>query len=682
VASAGTGKPDVGYRFPNGGFMGTYSVNSQPTFCIDLNGQGPSTASGFTAAAEAPIRKQVGWTADHKGGNAASIRGATLTDTELGQLAYLTDRYAATPSPITATAAEHFVRGLTTGDKDQTSREAVRWAEAVKARPAVRAAFDTISAEVSRLAGPYRVTATWSTRPTTLSAGLLTVQVKSKAGTPMPGVPLVSSYTALPVPRVVADSTDASGTALVTIPVTSKGTLGVTVIARDLPSFLPLLYVPKKHTTPRTLDYAAQRTIGKAPRVNVTSDITGDIVAAAPTVTTQAAPASAAVGDQLTDTLTLKGTAAGYHASVVASLWGPFDKSPTAKSCATPATPAKTVTVDVSGDGNATTPAVTVAVAGYYTWTEALPESPLQNAVNTPCGAATQTMLVTAKPTITLSATGAHHPGDTVAGTVTASGMLAGFAPKAIVTLYGPFSTTPSAADCTSKTKGATTTLPLTGDGTYSTPDVALPRIGYYTWTLAVPGNTMQPAVNLACGYPTGRFVVARDDVGALTVTQTGTTGATAPSGVPAAKGPVLTIASQSIAAALVSMSRAGAGLAVPANAAQVGQFDEGAMVGDLLGTIILAGRPSDASGAAGGLLNLSSVTVGAAVTLTDVGGKTQKFVVDSVTILPRTQDPAADLFTQSSPLRLVILSTTGMVTYGAGLVTYLNHVIVVASPA
>ena len=94
----------VGYTLPKVGFLGTYAVNGKPTFCIDLNGQGPSTAGGYTAAVGGSIRKQLGWTKDHKGGNAGSVRGAALTEVELGRLAYLLDRYAAcllytSPSP-------------------------------------------------------------------------------------------------------------------------------------------------------------------------------------------------------------------------------------------------------------------------------------------------------------------------------------------------------------------------------------------------------------------------------------------------------------------------------------------------------------------------------------------------------------------------------------------------------
>ena len=141
-ASAGTAHLGVGYRFPNDGWMGTYVVGNRPTFCIDLNGRGPSTASGYVAAPAARLKKQVGWSPDHRGGTADALTGPALTAQELGRLAYLTDRYAATTSPVTAAAAEHVVRLLTVGDAAQSRREKARWAQTLAAHPKVKHAFD------------------------------------------------------------------------------------------------------------------------------------------------------------------------------------------------------------------------------------------------------------------------------------------------------------------------------------------------------------------------------------------------------------------------------------------------------------------------------------------------------------------------------------------------------------
>jgi hypothetical protein len=55
---------------------------------------------------------------------------------------------------------------------------------------------------------------------------------------------------------------------------------------------------------------------------------------------------------------------------------------------------------------------------------------------------------------------------------------------------------------------------------------------------------------------------------------------------------------------------------------------------------------------------------------------------VTSATTMPRTQVLPATLFAQTGPLRLVILSATDPVFFGAGLVTYRSHVVVTAMPS
>jgi len=226
--------------------------------------------------------------------------------------------------------------------------------------------------------------------------------------------------------------------------------------------------------------------------------------------------------------------------------------------------------------------------------------------------------------------------------------------------------------------------LPMPGDGVYDTDDLALGNVGIYTWTVTVPGNPTQQTVTLACGSPSGTFTITRADIGALTLSSTGSGGAGTPSGtVPTARGAQLDIPSVGIAAPLVRVSRNGNDIATPADPSLAGQFDEGAVALDPFGTIVVSGRASDPAGTAGALGPLATVAPGAKVTLIDVYGKTQKFVVDSVTTAPRSVDIDATLLTQTDPLRLVIFSATTPVSYGPGgsLVTYRDNVIVVCSP-
>ncbi len=681
-AIAKTAHVGVGYTVPTMGFLGSYAVNGRPTFCIDLNGQGPSTASGYTASAGRPIRKQLGWTKDHKGGTAAAARGAALTEVELGRLGYLLDRYAATRSAATAVAVEHAVRGLTVGDRAQADREALRWKAAVRAHPGLRAEYDRISKDVAAHAGPYTVSATWASTPSAAADGELTVTLLSKAGSGMPGVAVRGTSTAGGTAQAWTAVTDATGTASVPVPVTAKGSLDVAVSVPDLANPAPILYTPKRYGSATSPDYAAQRTVGAAARTTLFATASANISSVIPTVTTQAGPATPTAGDSLTDDVTLAGSAHGYTGTATASLWGPFDKAPTKKSCASPATPLARTTVDLSGDGTVTTPGLPVTSPGFYTWTVDLPAGGLQDAVSTPCADKAETVFVTAAPAVTLVTDGPPKPGQPAIATLSASGMYPGFAAKATLTLYGPFATTPTATDCTGKSKALTSTVPLAGDGNYPLKTFTIPVSGYYTWAVAVPGNPTQAAITLDCGADDKTFLVVRDDIPALTLTQTATAGSSAPGSTAAAKGARLTLASGPVNAPLVSVKPLLGGIDVPPNIALAGQFDQGAHVGDLFGAIVVAGRPSDANNAPGAMVNLSKVAVGDAVTLVDVNGKTRKFTVDSTSTLPRTDPIPASLLTQGDPLRLVILSTTDPLTYGAGLTTYRSHLIVTATPA
>jgi hypothetical protein len=142
----------------------------------------------------------------------------------------------------------------------------------------------------------------------------------------------------------------------------------------------------------------------------------------------------------------------------------------------------------------------------------------------------------------------------------------------------------------------------------------------------------------------------------------------------------VLTIGSVSISAPLVGVPLSPPGIAVPSDYSLAGEVEDGAHVGDSWGTIVVAGRVGDVHGVHGALYDLSRVAVGDTIGLTDVDGLDGRFTVTSVTTRPRTDVLPASLFTQSGPLRLVILSATDPVFFGGGLITYRRHVIVTAT--
>jgi hypothetical protein len=690
TASASSAHPDVGFRFPDDGWMGTYAVNGRPTFCIDLNGRGPSTASGYNAARPARITKQVGWSPDHKGGTADALTGAAMTTAELGQLAYATDRYAATTSPVTAAAAEHVVRLLTVGDAAQVKREKVRWVQTLAAHPTVKGAYAAMARDVHDHAGPYTVTATWAAKPTATTAGTLTVAVLSAAGLPMPKVVLTGTATGVPGARILRAATDRKGRATVTISAQTTGELDVAVTARGLPAAVPLLYTPQFHGDARSPDHAAQRTVGAAPRTGVTATATATISPITPKVTTTAQPKKATVASDLTDDVTVAGALPHWTGTVTASLWGPFAAKPKPADCAAQAAPAAQTSLDITTDdtGAATagTPPVNVAGPGWYTWTEALPGTPLQDDVATACGAGSETYLVTAAPTLALAVTGTPHPGSALDADLTLTGSFPGATSKVGLTLYGPFAAAPTEADCTSKAKVTATSATFTGDDTVTAATLTPALTGYYTWTASLPASASQAAASIDCADPGSTFAVARDDVGALDVTNTSTAGALTPAAKPPTTGATIVVSAAdkgaNLKAPLVPMSLLGAGVGTPASIALAGVLDVGAHPGDRWGTVVVAGRVGDAQGTHGALFPLQRVAPGDTVTVTDTNHRMQKFVVDTVATQPRVQPLAAGLFTQGQgPLRLVILTATDATTYAGGtLVTHVSHWIVTAS--
>ncbi|MGZ4626504.1 MAG: class F sortase, partial [Kineosporiaceae bacterium] len=676
--------PGVGLRTPRDGWAGTWTVKGRRAFAVDLDSRDPSTATGFGSAYAKSLHVQVGWTKDHREGGAASVKGPALSSQALAQLAYLTDRYATATSAATTAAAEHAVLTLTAVDKAQAAREKARWAAVVKARGGVKAAYDAVAADVRDHAGPYSLTTAWMTAASAFAAGRLAVKLVSAAGKPMTGVRITSRATSAPTAVSVPATTDATGTVTLTVPVRARGALGVTLTAADLPATVPILYTPLRFRDRRSADALAQRLVGPSPRATLKATASAAVAAAVPVVTTRANPATPAITSRLTDDVTLTGTVPGYAGRVVASLWGPFPASPAPGDC-TPVTTklAARVTVDVSGDGIVTTPPVTVVAPGYYTWVEDVPGTSLQDEVVTTCGDPKETFAVPGVPSLSLAVAGQPAPGEDLDAQLTMRGSFPGLAAPATLTLFGPFATPPTSTSCTATTVADTTTTTLQGDGTTTAATITAATTGYYTWTVNLPsaGKT-QASASIPCADPQTVFAVTRPDIGALDVTTTGSIGATAPGPPPPAGGPMLSAASASIAAPVVTMPLNPPGLAVPSDYSLTGQLDVGAHVGDQWGTVIVAGRVGDVHGAPGALSTLSHVQVGDTIRFTDVDGLTGNFRVTSVTTRPRTDVLPADLFAQSGPLRLTILSTTDPVLFGGGLITYRSHVIVTATAA
>jgi hypothetical protein len=644
---------------------------------MDLNSHGPSTASGYQSSLATTLRRSVGWNPSHTGAGASSVTGSNLNARELGQLAYLMDRYAATTSATTAAAVEHAERLLTIGGTAQTNREKVRWASTVKAHPDAQKKFQSIWQTTKDQAGPYKVTFTWKQAPTAHTAGTGIVTVTSAAGKPVKGVPVTVNSPAAATSQ--ATSTSAAGTAAFTVKAMTAGTLAVTATASDLTSSHPMLYTPDKFNNPASDDAKAQRMIGSAPRVSQTATATATVTAATPAIVTTASSPTAVRGTDLYDNVQITGTVPGYTGTATATLWGPYDHAPTKADCiAGGPVPGRQVTFAVTGDGTYVTPRLPAALGGWYVWTETLPGTPLQNQVTTPCGIAEETTKVVSAPVISTTATSTARPGQSIHDTMTVTGADPNITVTGHATLYGPFDTAPTAGSCAPATKIRTVNVTVKGDGVYTLPAVTATYTGYYAWVAGTAAAPLQNAAGHACGVPSETSKIVRADGPAFRI-NTGGAGYTAAA---AASTPRLKISgSSNVNAPLVTSKTDGDTVTIPDNIKQTAQWNDGARVGDKLGTILVVGHVSDSWNHQGGLFNLKKAKAGDIVTLTDVHGKTQKFKITSLTRHKKGAPLPKKYFAQDKKLSLVIVSCVDDVKQSNGTVKHANNLVVQAVP-
>jgi hypothetical protein len=200
--------------------------------------------------------------------------------------------------------------------------------------------------------------------------------------------------------------------------------------------------------------------------------------------------AGGTVGAAVTDTATL----AGGHNPTGTIEFTAYGPSATA-SCSTTAVFDKSVTV--SGDGSYTSPSFTPAQAGTYWWSASYGG----DANNTPIASGCdqeQVTLTKAAPAIT-TAPAASGAGTVGATTVTDTATLPdAYHPTGTIefTAYGPS----AAADCTTAPVDEET-VPVTGDGSYTTPVGFAPsQAGTYWWTASYGGDTNNNAAAVGCG--------------------------------------------------------------------------------------------------------------------------------------------------------------------------------------
>jgi uncharacterized repeat protein (TIGR01451 family) len=213
-----------------------------------------------------------------------------------------------------------------------------------------------------------------------------------------------------------------------------------------------------------------------------------------PTLVTQAS-ASVPIGGSISDGGTLAG-GSSPTGSIAFNVYGPNDAACSGASVFT-------ANIPVAGNGLYASGSFTPALAGTYRWTATYSGDANNAAVASPCNAPNENVVVTqATPTLTTQASAPVSLG----GSVSDAGTLAGGAsPTGLITfnLYGP-----NDATCSAST-AFTASIPVAGNGLYSSGSFTPAAAGTYRWVASYSGDANNAAVTSPCNAPNESVVVS-----------------------------------------------------------------------------------------------------------------------------------------------------------------------------
>jgi uncharacterized repeat protein (TIGR01451 family) len=229
-----------------------------------------------------------------------------------------------------------------------------------------------------------------------------------------------------------------------------------------------------------------------------------------PTFSTQASLLG--VGGSITDTATLGNGIgpAGPTGTIRFDLYGPNNLV-----CAPP--PIFTSTKQVMGNGTYTSDPFTPTQAGTYQWIATYSGDANNFPAQTICSDPAETVVVVPgliTPTLTTTASPGGPPGTVLTDTATLGG---GVLPTGTITfrLHGPDDATCSAPPV------ATSTLPVGGNGAYTSDPFTATAPGTYRWVASYSGDVAHNPVSTACGDPAETVTITPDGGGPATPTLT-----------------------------------------------------------------------------------------------------------------------------------------------------------------
>ena len=394
------------------------------------------------------------------------------------------------------------------------------------------------------------------------------------------------------------------------------------------------------------------------------------IVTGQPKITTQVSSQQAAPGATITDKAVVTGLG-GLQAAVTVELWGPFD---TRGAIRCTGTPFWRGTFTAKGDGTYTTAPVKLTKAGYYTYRESIADTPAYAAFVGACADTTETVLAHATPTLTTAVSNeVVRPHSTLTDKIRVQG-LGQTAARIEATLYGPFPTR-AAIGCKGTPVG-TTSVTAKGDGTVTSPGIAITRTGFYVFREHLVGSPLVKDVLSDCtdesevGLAAPLIITGRGDVtrevraraaGALTPTRVkldavGIDAPASPVGIDIGKGV----------------------LGVAPDIHRTGWWADGAQPGDKTGTVLIAGHVDSATAGAGAFFHVKDAKAGARIELATAGGRTFAYKVVSVRSYLKTALPT-DVWSRRGPARLVLVTCGGPFDQATG--HYRDNIVLTAVP-
>jgi len=123
-----------------------------------------------------------------------------------------------------------------------------------------------------------------------------------------------------------------------------------------------------------------------------------------------------------------------------------------------------------------------------------------------------------------------------------------------------------------------------------------------------------------------------------------------------------------------------GGALAVPANPGRVGWWQSGARPGSGRGSVVIDGHVDDFRLGAGALFDLRRSRPGDVVAVRDTLGRSFRYVVTGLREYPKRTLPAAQVFAQGGPERLVLITCGG--AFDRRTRQYADNIVVYALPA